>query len=182
MQEASRVARNREFEEEERRNVQLVEEFIARENAAAEAKRTEEEKVRRLEEEARRASLRDQFQDLAVELEDLHVYQRIQIQSRQQYEAKVLDKQFSAQLTSLKSTQSAESAKLDSETSAKLQELETQFMAEYTSRVIEENRAEAELIMELQERSQGQKGMEYTIRKSRGELRREQEDKHQRNE
>jgi hypothetical protein len=195
--ETEREGRQREVEEEERRNVRLVEEFIEREEAAAEVRRVEEEEERRREvevmrvkeekkrrreeemtrqeEEARRESLGSKYHGLEIELTELHEYQRTQVHSRHESESQTLAKQFDTRFSTLSTLQSQELKNLTLESKVKMEDLEKYFETEYASRLTEEQRVEAQYLSELKKYWNGIRYEVYTIRESRDSLREEQQ-------
>jgi hypothetical protein len=197
LRETMREGRQREIDEEEARNVRAVEEFIAGEEAAAEARLVEEEEVRRREEEvrrreeeerrrreeemrrqeeeARRESLRNKYHGLEIELAELHEYQRTQVHSRHESEGRNLAQQYDSRLSSLSTLHSREVENLTLESKFKIEDWEQHFETEYTSRLVEEQRVEEQYLSELQDYWKGAKDEAYKIRESMDSLREEQQ-------
>ena len=176
------MARETLVADEERRNVQLVADFIERENAEAERRRAEEEEIQRQEmeiqrqeEEARRESLRNKFHSLAVELEDLHDYQRMRIQSRLESEGKELDDQFHARNSLMGSRHAKDVETQIADSVTIIGEMERQLENDYASRAVEEAQEEATYLSWLRAQWKDTADLEYHLRQSRNQLRERQE-------
>lgn len=172
--------------EEERIILQMVEEFEAAE-AIRMAREAEEQRLRdgeerrRLEaerfraEEERIAAVNLQFLELTAEMGVLHDIQKIQIAERYELEQEMLTRTTRDKLDTLSLCHAAEMQSLAEDSRKIISISQAGFVQEYTTRLAEEQRIQAEYVDQLRQYYKGSPDAEFRVREARDELRKDQD-------